>query len=157
MNLIIEVVNTVRTIRGEMNIKPGLEVDVMVRKLSPEKADFLGRVSPVIARLARAGRLNLGDDLPPRESATVPISCGELFVPLAGVVDFRAELKRIEKALARVEKDIDRYEKKLSRKDFVERAPREVVAKDRRILAESVEKRDYFARSRDRVVSWLED
>ena len=55
-----------------------------------------------------------------------------------------------------MEKDIVRYEKKLSRKDFLERAPVEVVAKNRRILAESVEKRDYFARSRDRVVSWLE-
>jgi valyl-tRNA synthetase len=157
MNLIIEIVNTVRTIRGEMNIKPGLEVDVMVRKLSPEKTAFLGSVSPVIARLARASRLDLGDDPPPKESVTVPISCGELFVPLAGVVDFRAELKRIEKEIARVEKDIVRYEKKLSRKDFLERAPREVVAKDRRVLAESLEKRDYFARSRDRVVSWLED
>ena len=157
MNLIIEIVNTVRTIRGEMNIKPGLEVDVMVRKLSPEKTAFLGSVSPVIERLARAGSLDLGDDLPPKESATVPISCGELYVPLAGVVDFQAELKRVEKAIARVEKDIVRYEKKLSRKDFLERAPKEVVAKDRRALAESVEKRDYFARSRDRVISWLED
>ncbi len=156
MDLIIEIVNTVRTIRGEMNIKPSLEVEVMIRKLSPGKAAFVGRVSPVIARLARAGSLNLGDDDPPRESVTVPISCGELFVPLAGVIDFRAELKRIEKEIARVEKDIVRYEKKLSRKDFLERAPREVVAKNRRILAESAEKRDYFARSRDRVVSWLE-
>jgi valyl-tRNA synthetase len=156
MDLIIEIVNTVRTIRGEMNIKPSLEVEVMIRKLSPGKAAFVGRVSPVIARLARAGSLNLGDDDPPRESVTVPISCGELFVPLAGVIDFRAELKRLEKEIARVEKDIVRYEKKLSRKDFLERAPREVVAKNRRILAESVEKRDYFSRSRDRVVSWLE-
>jgi valyl-tRNA synthetase len=157
MGLIIEIVNTVRTIRGEMNIRPGLEVEVILRKLSSDKAALVDRVSPVIARLARAGKLNIGYDDPPRESAAAPISCGELFVPLAGVVDFRAEVKRIEKEISRVEKEIARYEKKLSRKDFLERAPREVVAKDRRILAESVEKRNYFVISRDRVVSWLED
>jgi valyl-tRNA synthetase len=155
MAFLIEVVNAVRNIRGEMNIKPSLRVKVIVNNLSDERREFLTAASPVVKNLARVGELVAGDLNPPRESATSPLSEGQLFVPLAGLVDFKAEVVRLDKEIARIEKEIRRYEKKLSRKDFLERAPQEVVAKDRRILGESIERRDYLGGSREKVLSWL--
>ncbi len=52
-------------------------------------------------------------------------------VPLAGVIDMAAETARIDKELAKVDADLDGIEKKLSNPNFVERAPAEVVEKDR--------------------------
>ncbi|MDB4285285.1 valine--tRNA ligase [bacterium] len=155
VGFLMEVVNTVRTIRGEMNIRPGQEVDIIIRNLPEEKESFLRETAPVVARLARAGKIEIGAVEPPKESAASPLSAGELFIPLAGIVDFRSEVKRLEKEIGRMEKEIGRYEKKLSRRDFLERAPKHVVEKDRRVLAESVEKREYLDRSRKRMLSWL--
>ena len=71
------------------------------------------------------------------ESATAALSCGVLRVPLVGVVDFAAELRRLDKDLAKVDTDAAFIEKKLDAKDFVRNAPAEVVAKDRRTAARS--------------------
>ena len=156
MNFLIEVVNTVRTIRGEMNIKPNLEINIIVRNLPAGKKDLLSGAADMVRGLARAAAIELEDVEPPRESAASPLTSGEVIIPLAGIVDFREEVRRLEKELARLEKEIARYEKKLGRPEFVERAPKEVVEKDRRVLAESLERRDYLRNGRDRVLSWLE-
>ena len=72
-------------------------------------------------------------------------------------MDFRDEVKRLDKELARLEKDIVRCEKKLAREDFVAKAPPEVVAKDRRILEESREKRGSVTEHREKILSWIEE
>jgi valyl-tRNA synthetase len=156
MELVSEIVGTVRTIRGEMNIRPGVEVEVLLRGVAGEETKILDRLNPVIMRLGRISRLDLDDSKPPKESASSPVSCGELYIPLAGIVDFRDEVKRLEKEIGRLEKDISRYRKKLGREDFIAKAPKEIVEKDRRILDESVEKRDYMAGNRDRILTWME-
>jgi len=156
MEFMSEIVGSVRTIRGEMNIRPGVEVEVLLRGVASEEAGILDALGPVIMRLGRISCLDMGDSKPPKESASSPVSCGELYIPLAGIVDFRDEVKRLEKEIGRLEKDISRYRKKLDRKEFVAKAPKEIVEKDRRILAGSIEKRDYLAGNRDRILTWIE-
>jgi valyl-tRNA synthetase len=48
-------------------------------------------------------------------------------LPLAGVIDFAAEVARLEKELVKIEDDISRIDKKLANADFMARAPEEVV------------------------------
>jgi len=61
------------------------------------------------------------------------------FIPLAGVVDLDAERARLDKAIAEAEGDLARAEGKLATPSFVERAPAEVVEKERRKAAEAAE------------------
>ena len=55
----------------------------------------------------------------------------DLIVPLAGLIDFAEEKKRVEKELAKIQKDCDALDKKLANKNFIDRAPADVVAKDK--------------------------
>jgi valyl-tRNA synthetase len=57
-------------------------------------------------------------------------------VPLEGLVDFEAERKRLSREIERAVKEIAFLEGKLGRRDFVERAPREVVGRERERLTE---------------------
>jgi valyl-tRNA synthetase len=155
--LVMEVVGTVRTIRGEMNIRPGVELDVLCRGLTQEMTKIISGLAPVIRRLGRIASLDMGEGVAPRKSAAAALSFGELHIPLEGIVDFRDEVKRLDKELTRLEKDIVRCEKKLAREDFVAKAPPEVVAKDRRILEESREKRGYVTEHREKILSWIEE
>ncbi len=151
--LVVEIVDAVRNIRGEMNIAPKLAVQVVLEGLGPEAAAIVAREGGIIRRLGNVRVLQVNEGGDCGEAATAALSCGVLRVPLVGVVDFQAELRRLDKELAKVDTDSAFVEKKLAREDFVRNAPAEVVAKDRRRLEELREKRTLLASSRERVLA----
>jgi valyl-tRNA synthetase len=69
--------------------------------------------------------------------ATTP--SGDVFVRLEGVVDFDAERQRLRKEVEKARKEIAFLEGKLGRPEFVERAPAEVVERERARLTEQRE------------------
>ena len=64
------------------------------------------------------------------------VGASELYVDLAGVVDVAAERQRLQKEIKRANDSIGFMRTKLGRPDFVERAPAEIVDKEREKLAE---------------------
>ena len=65
----------------------------------------------------------------------------EIFVPLEGVIDLAEERKRIEKEIAKVDADLELLKKKLANPNFAQRAPPEMVEKDRARISELEQKR----------------
>ena len=55
----------------------------------------------------------------------------ELLVPMAGLIDKDAELARLERETNKLEKDLARIQGKLNNNAFVDKAPAEVVEKER--------------------------
>jgi valyl-tRNA synthetase len=53
------------------------------------------------------------------------------FIPLEGVIDTGAERDRLSKRIAAAQKDLDRVEKKLGNPSFIDKAPDEIVEKER--------------------------
>jgi valyl-tRNA synthetase len=151
MALVIELVAAARTIRGEMNIKSSLPVALVLDEVPAAAAAMLERERVIVGRLANAGTIRINQGAEAGEAATAALSCGVLRIPLVGVVDFAAELRRLDKDLAKVDVDAAFIEKKLGREDFVRNAPEQVVAKDRRRLEELREKRALLEASRARV------
>ncbi len=64
------------------------------------------------------------------------IGGSELYVELEGIVDAAAERQRIQKEIAKVNERIEFARAKLAKPDFAERAPAEIVAKERERLVE---------------------
>ena len=58
----------------------------------------------------------------------------EIFVDLAGLIDVEAEMARLKKELERVHKQISGKEQKLSNANFVDRAPADIVDRERSSL-----------------------
>ena len=61
----------------------------------------------------------------------------EVLVPMAGLIDKDAELKRIDKEHEKQQKVITGLENKLGNEKFVGRAPADVVEKERAKLADA--------------------
>jgi valyl-tRNA synthetase len=72
----------------------------------------------------------------PAGTGLAVVGPSEAYVTLAGVVDLAAEQARLQKEVGRAAEQIAFLEGKLARPEFVERAPAEVVAKERDRLAE---------------------
>ena len=74
-----------------------------------------------------------------------------MFVPIDGLIDIEEELKRLEKQISDAGGAIDALEKKLANPSFVERAPAEIVAKDKARLRETRERVEKLRESADRI------
>jgi valyl-tRNA synthetase len=143
---IIGIVDAIRNVRGEMNVpyKVVLE-DVEIGSLAAEAEatvrEELGRVHRIAN--ARGAVVRPAGVAPSRRGGSaVQVGAGfEVRVGLAGAVDVAAETGRITKEIEKVDQDLALLEKKLSNPSFVERAPAEVVEKDRARVAELREKR----------------
>jgi valyl-tRNA synthetase len=133
---VLDVVSAIRTVRSESRISPAVELAVTVKPASPAATAALASSLPVIGSLARAAIAVSGDGARPVGSAVATTASGDVFVRLEGVVDFEAERQRLRKEIERARKEIAFLEGKLGRPDFVERAPAEVVERERERLAE---------------------
>jgi valyl-tRNA synthetase len=133
---VLDFVSAIRTVRSESRISPAVELVVSVKPAGPEVAAALERSAAVIGSLARAAITVSGDGARPASSAVATTPSGDVFVRLEGVVDFDAERQRLRKEVERARKEIAFLEGKLGRPEFVERAPAEVVERERVRLAE---------------------
>ncbi|HSE03898.1 MAG TPA: class I tRNA ligase family protein, partial [Methylomirabilota bacterium] len=144
---VLDVVSAIRTVRSESRISPAVELQVSVRPAGPEAATALATGAAIIASLARAAISVSGDGTRPSGSAVATTPSGDVFVRLEGVVDFDAERQRLRKEVERARKEIAFLEGKLGRPEFVERAPAEVVERERTRLAEQRETEQKLAAS----------
>jgi valyl-tRNA synthetase len=133
---VLDFVSAIRTVRSESRISPAVELQVSVRPATAEIADVLAASAPIIGGLARAAITVAADGARPAGSAVATTPSGDVFVRLEGVVDFDAERQRLRKEVERAQKEIAFLEGKLGRPEFVERAPAEVVERERARLAE---------------------
>jgi valyl-tRNA synthetase len=79
-----------------------------------------------------------------------------MVVPLEGVVDFGAELQRLDKVLAKADKDVSQLEKRLASKGFTMRAPPEVVEEVQTKLNAARGRRSKLQASRERMQEALQ-
>jgi valyl-tRNA synthetase len=135
MALLVHAITAIRNIRGEMRLSPAQTLDATV-KAAPADEPLLQANRALIETLARA-RVTIDPRATrPRASALGVVGQSEIYVQLAGLVDLAAERQRLEKEIKRTSEAIAFTRGKLSRPDFTERAPAEIVDKEREKLAE---------------------
>ena len=101
--------------------------------------------------------MGLGEKLnPPEVSAQVSIDGMEVSVDLGKFIDVPAEIARNEKLQANIVKQIAGKESKLSNATFVDRAPADVVAKERESLEELRQQLANVTQSLERLRAELE-
>ena len=131
MAVIMEVITAIRNIRGEMNLNPGLKLNVLVKTQNPEIQQTLQYHGEYVRELARVEQLETGSNIEkPKVSASSVLGEMDLIIPLEGMMDFQEERKRVEKELKKIEKDLIFLDKKLSNPDFVKKAPVDIIEKD---------------------------
>jgi valyl-tRNA synthetase len=135
---VLDIVGAIRTIRSESRISPAVTLEASVRPASPDAEAAVTSSGAIINALAKATLTAIGSDgrSRPPQSAMAATPSGDVFVKLAGIVDFDAERQRLRKEIERSRKEIAFLEGKLGRPEFVERAPAEVVERERERLAE---------------------
>ncbi|QDU47123.1 Valine--tRNA ligase [Symmachiella dynata] len=130
-----ETIVAVRNLRAVYRIANAVELQLHVRCPAGVAAE-LDDVAPQFDNLAKTKLAATGPDIePPPASASFSLTDADGFVPLEGIVDLGAELERQKAEAEKLRGHIGGHEKKLANKNFVDRAPAEVVEDVRETLA----------------------
>lgn len=143
-----------RNIRGEMNIGPGKPLPIFLKNVSAEDQRRLSENEALLKKLARLESITVlaaGEEAP--LSATALVGEMEVLVPMAGLIDKAAELARLDKEILRLQGEVQRVGGKLSNAGFVDKAPAEVIDKERAKLAEAEQALGKLAEQHARIAS----
>lgn len=137
IQLLKDMVNACRTLRGEMNLSPALKAPLLVSGDRQALANF----APYLVALAKLSSMDIqSGDLP---TADAPVSIVKDFKLMLKIeVDAAAERERLSKEIARIDTEIAKAQAKLSNPSFVERAPGNVVEQEKERLSAFSAKRD---------------
>jgi len=131
-----EVLRAVRDIRARQSVPPKTPIEFSVR-CEAAVADLLSPMEPYFAAMANARSVAFGPDVTaPPLSAHVTLSGMDVYVDLAELIDVPAEIARKRQEAEKLAGFIAAKEKKLGNASFVERAPADVVQKERETLKE---------------------
>lgn len=131
------VIVAIRNIRGEMNISPGTALPVLLHKGSAEDKQRFEQYGSLLSALAKLESLTwLASDQEPPMASIQLVGDMQVLVPMAGLIDKEAEIARLQKELDKHQKEIQRVEGKLGNPKFVDRAPADVVEKEKAKITE---------------------
>lgn len=149
MSILMQVIDNIRSIRGELNVPMGAAIDVIIqapdKEVRSQLETFLAHFLPAFTRVEK---MEIGETMDkPASSAEAVIGNLVIYIPLAGVIDFDAEKARLTKRHEQIVKDIAAAKNTLANPSFKERAPEEVVAQKQDLLDRLNTEEDKLSRS----------
>ncbi len=134
---VIAVIRAVRNRRSEMNVPPSKKAKICIA--TPFK-DIFENGSAFISRLASGSSVEVENSFDMPDAVLVVTDSAKVYIPLNELVDFTAELERLNKELESANKDKAFYESKLNNPGFVAKAPEAVVNQQKDLLAKTLDR-----------------
>ncbi|HEY9740880.1 MAG TPA: valine--tRNA ligase [Coleofasciculaceae cyanobacterium] len=137
--LLIGTIRTIRNLRAEADVKPGVKVSAILQSGSSSERQILEAGQSYIQDLAKVETLTITPALEGELKTTMAGVVGtvQVLMPLAGVVDVDALRAKLEKDLGKVEAEIKSLSGRLANQNFVSKAPADVVQGAKDALAEA--------------------
>ncbi|RLC36389.1 hypothetical protein DRH27_05285 [Candidatus Falkowbacteria bacterium] len=132
--LLQNIIIAIRNARAENKVEPGKKIKAVI--IAGEKEKLIKENGAIIKGI-RTGvdeleTLDKGEEI----KDAIKLVVGEITIYLIGAIDKEKEKERIKKEIANTEKMISIIEKKLGNGDFIKKAPKEIVDKEKSRLKE---------------------
>lgn len=131
------IIIAVRNIRGEMNIAPGKPLPLLIANANVAEQQLIVTHTDLLKSLAKLSDitfLSAADQKP--AAATSLVKDMQILIPMEGLINKDAELVRLNKELEKLNKEVDKAKAKLDNPSYLQKAPKEVVAKEQQNLAD---------------------
>ena len=149
MSRIMTAIKAVRNRRAEMNVAPSKKAKIFIETAY---ADTFLKGTVFFKRLASASEVEVAAHFDDMDSAVSIITeSARMYIPMDELVDFKAELARLNKEKAGVQKELDFVNNKLNNENFVNKAPAAVVEGQRQAKAQLEEKMALILESIEKI------
>jgi valyl-tRNA synthetase len=119
-----ETVRRGRNLRSQFNIQSNRKADFILKPVE----ELIPHDIAVLKLLLNAETLTVDANYAPaRGVPMIPTPLGELYLPLAGLIDVEAERARLTKELEKVQAEIEKVRAKLGNPSFTQKVPAEVL------------------------------
>lgn len=130
MNGLMAAIKNIRIARAKMDVSVKRKAKLLVVAEGEVKENIINNKQYLIdlascSEVVLADKSDISDD-----AVSVVIDGGELFMPLADLINFEVELKRLEDEKSEFISEIKRAKGKLSNKGFVNNAPEKLVKEE---------------------------
>jgi len=144
----------VRRIRSERDISPGKALAVQVKGGSADEQSWLDLNTHYIKSLGKITTITSVEES--TDDAIITLA-GDMtiLVPLADLIDPKSESARLEKELNRLNNDKQRIESKLNNSNFIDRAPEDVVNKEKQKLDDTLTSIQKLEHQHQRILKLL--
>ena len=132
-------VDSCRTLRGEMGVSPAQRLPLLAMGDSAEAAEFLRANAAVLKNLAKLSDVKVFEDEAAwqAEAQSAPVSVvGDARLALFVEIDVEAEKARLTKEAKRLETEIAKANGKLSNEAFCAKAPAAVLEQEKKRVAD---------------------
>ncbi|WP_150284720.1 valine--tRNA ligase [Rummeliibacillus sp. TYF-LIM-RU47] len=141
MKLLMDIIRAVRNIRAEVNTPMSKKVPMYISAKDAQTLAVLEENKAYIEKFCNPETLSLGENLQVEmKTMSAVVSGAEIFLPLEGLIDVKAEIERLTNELKKWEQEVKRVQGKLNNERFVSKAPEDVVAAEREKEADYLEK-----------------
>ncbi|MGV3487940.1 MAG: valine--tRNA ligase [Tuberibacillus sp.] len=142
MELLQNIIRSVRNIRAEKNVAPSKPVDLFIKPAGDQELKTLENNKSYIERFCNPQALTIDPSLSaPDKSISAVVTGAEIYLPLAGLINLDEEIKRLQDELKKWESEVERVQKKLSNEGFVKKAPAHIIEAERAKEKDYLEKR----------------
>ncbi len=129
---LFEIIRLIRNLRAELGLKPSQQISIYLITNNQNLIDFLSSIQNDIKTLTRCSHIHIsnGDNINKNQFAksfSGMISDLEVYLPFEGIVNLDALKDRFSRDLIKVNNEIDSLKKRIANKNFVEKAPKEIV------------------------------
>jgi valyl-tRNA synthetase len=132
---VVRLISEIRSVRTEMNVPVAAKVPLALPGASPAVRDRARRHEETINRLARLESIAFPKTAP-KGAALIVVGDTTAALPLKGVIDMGAEMKRLEREIEKAGSDLGKMDAKLENPQFLAKAKEEAVEEARERKAE---------------------
>jgi len=155
MAKVITLAEKVRMACAELDVPPVKKPQVLIKCENAKLVEIFSAHAEEIRNMARSGEVIVGTDIKkPPLSASAVVPGAEIFIPLEGLIDIDQERTRLEKQLKDKTAFLDKLTNKLKNKDFVNRAPVEVVEAEKAKLVKTEELIEKLNKNLESLAGW---
>jgi valyl-tRNA synthetase len=135
---LIKLISAVRTVRAELNVPAGAKIRLEIKDANAVTQKYLATHGSVIERMARLSSDPVLTKDVAKGAAQTVVGEATLILPLADVIDLDQERARLAKEALKWADEVRKVEVKLANKDFVDRAPPEILEEHHQRKADAV-------------------
>ena len=148
INDLIEIISNIRSIRVELNIKPKEELIIEVTNNS--EALKINNLEFYLSKIANISNINEVSDFSDK-SANFTVNGSRFSLLIPASIDLTTELSRVVKEEEKLEKEINSISNRLKNKDFIDKAPKEVVEENKIKIEDMMKNKERLLSSKELI------